>query len=119
MSIRKGNGYEVELAKYLSNKLGITVSRSPLSGGGFNDIQMADLYGTPHIWVEAKRTEKASVYNAMEQAERGIKARQCPDSPVVITRKNHINTEDSLVVMRMDDWVDLYSAFLKLTGDIT
>lgn len=118
MSVRKGNGYEVELAKYLTDHLGISVSRSPLSGGGFGDIQMADLYGTPDIWVEAKRTEKASVYAAIEQAERGIKARQSPDVPVVITRKNNVHTKDSLVVMRLDDWKDLYHAYLTLTGDV-
>ncbi len=118
MSVRKGNGYEVELAKYLTDNLGIPVNRSPLSGGGFGDIQMADLYGTPDVWVEAKRTEKASVYSAMEQAERGIKARQCPDAPVVITRKNNVDTKDSLVIMRLDDWKDIYRAYLILTGEV-
>lgn len=116
MSTRKGNSYEVELAEYLTKSLEINVTRTPLSGGGFNDVQMADLVGTPDIWVEAKRTQRANVYGAMEQAERGIEARNCPDSPVVITRKDHVHTRDSLVVMRLDDWVDLYRAYLTLTG---
>ena len=118
MSTRKGNVYEVELANYLSNNLKISVARSPLSGGGLNDVQMADLIGTPEVWVEAKRTEKANIYQAMEQAERGIAARQSPDVPVVITRKNRIPTDKSLVVMRLDDWVDLYRAYLMHTGVI-
>lgn len=118
MSTRKGNAYEVELAQFLTEKLSIPVARSPLSGGGLNDIQMADLIGTPEVWVEAKRTETASVYRAMEQAERGISARQSPDVPVVITRKNRMTTEKSLVVMRLDDWVDLYRAYLMHTGVI-
>ena len=118
MSTRKGNAYETELSKYLSDNLKIDVSRTPLSGGGFPDIQMADLIGTPDIWVEAKRTERADVYKSIAQAERGIEARQCPDAPVVITRKNNVHTRDSLVVMRLDDWVDLYRAYLTVTGVI-
>ena len=66
MSTRKGNAYETELSKYLSDNLKIDVSRTPLSGGGFSDIQMADLIGTPDIWVEAKRTERADVYKSIE-----------------------------------------------------
>ena len=118
MSTRKGNTYEVELAQYLTEKLTIPVARSPLSGGGLNDVQMADLIGTPEVWVEAKRTERVSVYSAIEQAERGITARQSPDVPVVITRKNRMATEKSLVTMRLDDWVDLYRAYLMHTGVI-
>ncbi len=116
MSTAKGNGYENELAQYLSEKTGIYVSRSPLSGGGLKDVQMADLYGTPEIWVEAKRTERANVYAAMEQAERGIAARDNDDAPVVITRKNNVPTGKSLVVMRLDDWTVLYRAYLIWSG---
>jgi len=118
MSSRKGNDYETELSKFLSATLGIDVSRTPLSGGGFSDVQMADLIGTPDIWVEAKRTQRADVYRAMQQAEEGIAARSCPDAAVVITRKNNVPTKNSLVVMRLDDWVDLYRAYLTLTGVI-
>lgn len=119
MSARKGNEFENELAAYLSGELdGLKVSRTPMSGGGFTDIQMPDVYGTPDVWVEAKRTERLAVYPAMSQAEAGIAERQAPDMPVVISRKNRMATEDSLVVMRLKDWTALYKTHLEQSGHL-
>ena len=36
--------------------------------------------------------------------------------PVVMQRRNRMATEDSLVVMRLRDWVSLYAAWLKACG---
>jgi hypothetical protein len=85
-----------------------------LSGGGRNFLGggAADLTGTPTIHAECKRTEKFSPYAAMEQAEKGLTGRACPDMPVVFTRRNRIPTGDSLVVMRLDDWAKFYAAYL-------
>lgn len=117
VSSRKGNEFENEIATYLSDQLtGLKVSRTPMSGGGFTDIQMPDVYGTPDVWVEAKRTERLAVYPAMSQAEAGIAERQAADMPVVISRKNRMPTEESLVVMRLKDWTALYKTHLERSG---
>ena len=121
---RKGDGYERELAKWLDEQLyggGGQIQRAMLSGGGRNlgGGGMADLVGTPHIWVEAKRTEKFKPYEAIEQAETGIDKSNSRDIPVVMQRRNQMKTEDSLVVMRLEDWTVLYRCFLWATGHET
>ena len=121
---RKGDGYERELAKWLDHWLfndGGYIHRAPLSGGGRNNFGggEADLNGVPFMWVEAKRTERFSPYPAMEQAERGIEKSRSRDIPVVINRKNNMNTSESLVVMRLGDWLPMYKAFLWEMGITT
>ena len=120
-SKRKGDGYERELAKWLDFMLFANagnVQRAPLSGGGryVGGGGRADLIGTPTVWGEAKRTEKFQPYAAMEQAETGIKNAGSDEMPVVMQRRNRMATEDSLVVMRLKDWVSLYSSWLKECG---
>ena len=114
---RKGDGYERELAKWLNHWLfgdKPQVQRAPLSGGGANLFGggLPDLNGTPFVWVEAKRTEKFSPYAALEQAEAGIEKSNSSDIPVVVSRKNRMDTSESLVVMRLGDWLPMYKAFL-------
>ena len=119
---RKGDGYERELAKYLDARLfgsSGQISRMPLSGGGahLGGGGRADLLGTPTMWVEAKRTEKFSPYAAMAQSENGIAASKTDgEMPVVISRKNNMPTGDSLVVMKLSDWVNIYSEWLRSCG---
>ncbi|CAB4159039.1 hypothetical protein UFOVP708_45 [uncultured Caudovirales phage] len=111
----KGSGYERELAAWLNERVGIRSRRALLSGGGRNDGG-ADLDGVPHVHIEAKRTEAINVKAALRQAEASIaKGEHQPDDkpmPVVVTRQNRMATGESLVVMRADDWVKLYSAWL-------
>lgn len=118
---RKGDGYERELAKWLDSFIfggKNVIHRAPLSGGGRNNFGggEADLNGTPFVWVEAKRTEKFSPYAAMEQAERGIEGSRSRDIPVVMTRRNRMDTSESLVVMRLGDWLPMYKALLFEMG---
>ena len=121
---RKGDGYERELAKYLDESIyggGGVIQRAMLSGGGRNlgGGGMADLVGTPHVWVEAKRTEKFKPYEAIEQAEAGIDKSKSKDIPVVMQRRSQMTTGDSLCVMRLRDWEVLYRCFLWATGHET
>lgn len=122
---RKGDEYERELASYLNNHLfggKDVVFRAPLSGGGRQFTGgggSSDLVGTPDVWVEAKRTERFQPYEAMAQAERGVAGKRCLDFPVVVTRRSRMATEESLVVMRMADWLELYRAFLESRGTQT
>ena len=111
----KGSDYERELAAYLNTALGTTARRALLSGGGRNDGG-ADLEGTPEIHVEAKRTETFAPYAAMEQAEFAISKAREPAIPVVNQRRNNMKTGRSMVVMRMDDWLKFYAAYLQGKG---
>lgn len=117
-SKQKGDKYERELAAYLSQELGVDVSRAILSGGGrtFCGAGGSDLTGLPGCWPEAKRVESFRAHEAMEQAERGKAASCCPDTPVVFSRRNNQTTEDSLVVMRAKDWIKLYRAWAQGRG---
>lgn len=117
----KGDNYERELAKYFNDELfngQPLVFRAPLSGGGRNigGGGQADLNGTPNVWVEAKRTEKFQPYSAMEQAEKGIENSGSAEMPVVINRRNQMSTGESLVTMRLSDWINIYYQYLSLNG---
>lgn len=121
----KGDRYERELAAWLNTHVYGKVercSRAPLSGGGRHFLfggGNADLVGTPKVWVEAKRTERFQPYVAIEQAEKGILGKESLDVPVVVSRRNRMSMEESLVVMRLGDWSRLYSSWLLEHGDIT
>jgi Holliday junction resolvase len=115
----KGDNYERELATYFNESLfngSNVIFRAPLSGGGRNlsGGGSADLTGTPHIWVEAKRTEKLRLYEALHQAEKGIREARSPDFPVVINRRSRMKTGESLTIMRLDDWLNMYRTALKI-----
>jgi hypothetical protein len=121
-SKKKGDNYERELAKFFNDCLfggRDVVFRAPLSGGGRQFAGgggSADLSGAPAVWVEAKRTETFSPYRALEQAEKGIKGKAAADLPVVVSRRSRMPTGSSLVVMRLDDWMRLYHAYLTQFG---
>jgi len=118
----KGDNYERELATYLNAQLfggDEQVRRAPLSGGGRSFAGgggQADLTGTPGLWVEAKRCERMLPREWIEQAERGRSAVRSDETPVVITRRNLEQTGASLVILRLDDFVDLYRAALMQCG---
>lgn len=112
----KGNAYEVEVAAYIAEGVGLDCRRALLSGGGRNDGG-ADLDGTPLVHMELKRVESFSPYKAMGQAEEAIsKARDKSVKPVVVTRRNRMRTGESLVVMRLDDWLPLYQMWIRSTA---
>ena len=53
----------------------------------------------------------------MAQSENGIAASKTDgEMPVVISRKNNMPTRDSLVVMKLSDWVNIYSEWLRSCG---
>ena len=116
----KGDAYERELAAYLNSTVlpTGTASRAPLSGGGmsFNGAGQADLLGTPGLHVEAKRVERLEVYKSLDQAERSVTNRNCPETPVVISRRNNTKTGDSIVILRLDQFLTYYHAWLKAEG---
>ena len=78
----------------------------------------ADILGTPSIFIEAKRTERLNVREALRQAEGNIEKTRSPEAPVVVTRRNREPLDDSLVVMRLKDWKEFYKAFLQREGHL-
>ena len=116
-SKRKGDTYERELAAYISDAIGIEVARAPLSGGGKVGLTGgADLLGTPHLFVEAKRVERLNFLDAMRQAEANIQKTKSPDMAIVINRRSRMKTGESLCLLRLDDFLVFYRAYLSLTG---
>lgn len=113
----KGDQFERQLAAHLNDNLGTNAHRAPLSGGGFVMTSGgADLIGTPGIFVEAKAVERLNFLEAIEQAEKNIKATGAPEAPVVINRRKRMPMDDALVTMRMKDWLKFYRAWLTLKG---
>ena len=117
---RKGDGYERELAKYF-NKIVFgdedLVQRAPLSGGGaVKSSGGSDLKNTPHIYVEAKRTEKFQIHQSVAQVKENIGISQSDAIRIVITRRNRQETGDSLCVLKLDDFLELYKLLIKEKG---
>jgi len=119
----KGDKYERELAEYMNDRLFgrlpvPAIYRTPMSGSFsvHDGVGSADLTGTPGLWVEAKRTERFDVRGAIEQAERGSVKNGGVDRPVVINRKNRQTLEDSLCVMRLKDFIEIYEGYLLNLG---
>jgi hypothetical protein len=130
----KGDGYERELAEFFNTHLFAGVHRrtdfrrAPLSGGGVTDSTF-DLTGTDiyvgrlgeaghirltyELGIEAKRTERINVWQAMEQAVAHVSSMASRGYdiyrtvPMVITRRNHVPISDSLVVMKLSDLIRL------------
>jgi|TARA_B110001454_G_scaffold208170_1_gene220372 Holliday junction resolvase len=118
---RKGDGYERELAKYFNEKVfdgDDKVQRAPLSGGGaVKSSGGSDLKNTPHIYVEAKRTEKFQIHQSMRQVEENLEISKSKDIPVVITRRNRTETGDSLCVLKLDDFLKIYKLLINESSD--
>lgn len=117
---QKGDNYERELASYINTHTGLDSSRAPLSGGGAIGILSggADLLGVPGLFIEAKRVERLNFHDAMRQAEHNRESRQTQDVPIVINRKNRMATGNSLCLLRLDDLLAFYKAYLRQEGYI-
>ena len=66
-----------------------------------------DVIGYPGLHIEAKHNERLNVYDAMDQAIRDSGGK---NKPTVIWKKNY---KPVLVTMQIDDWWELYEAWLK------
>ena len=116
----KGDKYEVDLSKYFNEFIygEEQCQRAPLSGGGKIGLHAggADLLGTTGLFVEAKRVERLNFRDAMSQAERNIAQTRSPEYAVVITRRNREALDDSVCMMRLKDYKELYKAWLQVNG---
>ena len=82
-SRNKGKRGELEAAKAVNEALGIAARRGQQFSGLEGEDIVTDLDG---VHFEVKRTERLSIYKAMDQAsmDAGVN-----DVPVVLHRKNH------------------------------
>lgn len=114
-SKRKGSGYELELARYLSENTGLSVGRTRTSIQFIHSpgIGNPDLIGTPDLAVEAKRTENLQLRPSLAQAIRNSKEHEIP---VVISRRSREPTGESVCVLLLDDFIKLYNAYLAQNG---
>jgi hypothetical protein len=119
----KGSNYERELAAYLNEFAYLgqhKCERAALSGGGRVGLYTggADLLGTPGLFIEAKRVEKLNFRDAVRQSEDNLKQtnKSGTERPIVITRRSREATGASLCVLRLEDFLHFYRAWLKLNG---
>jgi len=98
MSREKGKRGERELAKALSSH-GYECRRGQQFCGANGD---ADVVGLPGIHIEAKRTERLNLYDAISQARHDARP---GDLSAVFSRKNNC---EWLVTMRLDDFMEVY-----------
>lgn len=110
----KGSRYELELAKHLTDNLGIPVARTSLTQQVFNKRQgNCDLIGLPGLSPECKRVEALNIRAALRQATTNA----TPSTvPVVITRRNRETTGQSMVALTLDDFLPMYRAWLHQQG---
>lgn len=101
----KGAAFERELAKYFTENTELTAKRGigqTRSGGAeVSDVDM------PILHIEAKRHKRCNIKAALRQAidDANINGK----IPVAITRDDRA---DILVTMRLDDWINLFNAYL-------
>ena len=94
----KGKRGELELAHKLK-AYGYDARRGQQYCGANGD---ADVVGLPGVHIEAKRTEKFKLYDALAQAKADAKP---GEKPAVFHRKNNC---EWVVVMPLSDWIELY-----------
>ena len=98
-SRRKGKTGELEAAA-LFREHGFDARRGRQYQGGQDSPDLVTELDD-HFHMEIKRTERLSLYDAVEQASRDAGDERVP---VVLHRRNHC---DWLVVMRAEDWFEL------------
>lgn len=99
---KKGKAGELEWAAFCREQ-GFDCRRSAQYCG--NTGQAADVVGIPGLHMEVKRTEKLSIYDAIDQARRDSTAAGRGETPIVAHRKNYC---DWLVILRAEDFFEIY-----------
>lgn len=102
-SKRKGEKYEREVAADL-RAYGYDTHRTAQYSGKTGDAP--DVVGLPYIHIECKHyANRAFDYDWIDQARRDAKEGLLP---IVVHR---IDNADSLVTMRLSDWMDIYREY--------
>lgn len=99
-SRNKGARAEVAFAKELASVLGVEARRGrQYSGSPDSPDIVTNIEG---VHFECKRTEKFSLYEALDQAQRDAPN----DIPVVLHRKNNRKTVVCLYLEHLDEYID-------------
>ena len=110
----KGFQFERDLIAFFKEALGLDLARGVAGAQAFNKAKgSVDIFGLPHLAVEAKRTEKFMLNEFMSQAVRNAGGQ---DIPVVMHRMSRQKMDDSSVVLRLSDFTRLYDAYLRYHG---
>lgn len=99
-SKQKGARYEREIASKLRD-YGYEARRTAQYCGNTGDA--SDVVGLNGIHIECKHCEQFKIYDWMAQAIHDSAG--SGNLPAVFCRRNN---SDNLVVMRLDDWIQLY-----------
>lgn len=113
-SKRKGNRFELELAKKL-REYGYDEARRTAQYCG-NTGDASDLVGLPGLHIEAKHQEQMRLYDWMAQAKRDAEAGG-GKLPAVFHKKNNC---EILVTMELKDFMTIYTEYeagLALKGE--
>ena len=102
-SRRRGANAERELANILRDQYGYDVHR------GYVFHHESDMVGLKGIHPEVKRVEKLNIHKAMDQAIEESEKRQ-DGIPTVFFRRNRGKW---MVTMQLEDWIDLYGAWIN------
>lgn len=102
-SRNKGAGAERELASLIRDNYGYPVHRGKVF------YCESDLVGLTGIHPEVKRVERLNVHGAMNQAITEADKRK-DGLPTVFHRRDRGGW---LVTMRLEDWIDLYGAWIE------
>ena len=100
MSREKGKRYEREVAAALRD-YGYDCRRTSQYCGNTGDA--SDVVGLPGIHIECKHCEQFKIYDWIAQAIND--SAKSGNKPTVFFRRNNSET---LVCMRLTDWIDLY-----------
>lgn len=106
-SREKGKRGERELASILRADYGYDARRGQQYCGASGD---ADVIGLPDIHIEVKRTERFSLYDALDQARRDARL---DEIPAVFHRRN---SSPWVVVMALDDFMEIYTEWEASKG---
>lgn len=101
------------MERFIANKLkeyGYDTRRTAQYCGNTGDA--SDVVGLDGIHIECKHQEQFRIYDWMAQAVRDSK--KSHKLPAVFFRKNNAET---LVCMRFDDWMQLYSEYGGSNGE--
>ena len=111
----KGFQFERDIAKLFSDATGREFKRGlgQARGGGADvpDVLPSDSLLAAAIHIECKRQKVCSIKAAMKQADDDIG--DDDKAPIVVTKDDR---KDTLVTMKLDDFLPMFSAWLDTRG---
>jgi Holliday junction resolvase len=103
----KGHNFERSVANYLKEKTGFTFKRG-LSQTRSGSTEESDVVceEIPLLHFECKKGKRTNIKGAYKQAIENMKDET--GVPIIVTKDDR---EDTLVTMRIDDWIKLFNVW--------